>query len=523
MHKSAGIILREFIGIRGGPSEENSYESNLRECLTAKRRANEEADLVGAGHAARGTAECYRRLGQLNEAAEEYESATNYFRLASDQKGLAWTLLAYSNLLRQSSRYAAAFNGLSEALTLAKTCRDLGLMAYIVAGIGETTRVVGNYRRAHRQHASAYEMFRSLDDSRGMIWALEGIGQMFKNAGRLCEAQERFDEAKKLAMNANDSRGLGYALKCRAECLSGFGHHRSAVEEASLAVQIFENIGLKVGLGYALKSLGDIFRANHDYIGALLNYRKAAQVFSKINDARGLAYTFNGLGALLSETDGAKNAGVCFVHAANYFRATGLSFGQTQGMSGLLRLTQRQGLNAKQLREVFQSGLEGQLPLPSVLLETSGVLPPERCELVQAGWRLLSQYRRSGVRYLRAEKAKVWNGANQADCSSFVQHTLIEAGYGFARLGRLTTARLNHDSFWSQCFQELSQNECKPGDIILQGGKHMGIFTGVRSGQLTGFQMGVASKASELVWGENSDTAPVGQGVRFFRLKTRST
>ena len=114
---------------------------------------------------------------------------------------------------------------------------------------------------------------------------------------------------------------------------------------------------------------------------------------------------------------------------------------------------------------------------------------------------------------MRAEEAKVWEGSNHADCSSFVQHALIEAGYGFARSGRLTTARLQRGVFWSECFREVPRFECKPGDIILQGGLHMGILTGFRNEKPTGLQMGVTSRASELLWGEG------GQTVRFFRLK----
>ncbi len=51
----------------------------------------------------------------------------------------------------------------------------------------------------------------------------------------------------------------------------------------------------------------------------------------------------------------------------------------------------------------------------------------------------------------------------------------------------------------------------------------MGIFTGFDDGQPTGFQMGVVSNASELVWGENGELAPVGREVRFFRLNPCSS
>lgn len=517
------IILRELAGIRGRPAEEASYEANLRECLFAKRCASAEADLTGAGHAARGAGECYRRLGRHEEATQEYRAAAGFFRTAADASGLAWTLLSFSNLLRQKSQFRAALETLSECWRLSQSCRDAGLVAYVVAGVAETTRILGNYRVATRQHLEAYGIFRSLEDSRGIVWALEGIGQILKNTGRLREALEHFTEAKKIATAANDLRGLAYALKCRAESLSGLGHPQIAVEEAMLAVQIFKSIGLKVGLGYGLKSLGDILGAGGESEAALESYSRAAEVFSQANDGRGLAYTFNGIGFLFGSLGAADSAAACFGHAASYFKDSELRFGQSQNRTGLRELETRHQLNRNQLREIVQASHAGQMALPAALFGISGTLPPERRELVMAGWQILNQYRRFGVSYLRAEHAKVWLGVAQADCSSFVQHALIEAGHDFAKVGRLTTARLLDGSEWSRRFTEVSSEECRPGDIILQGRRHMGIFTGFDDGQPTGFQMGVVSNASELVWGENGELASVGREVRFFRLNPCSS
>jgi len=512
------IILRELTGIRGRPAEEASYEANLRECLFAKRCASAEADLTGAGHAARGAAECYRRLGRHDEATHEYRAATELFRNAGDARGLAWTLLSFSNLLRQKSQFRASLETLSECMRQSRSCRDAGLVAYVLASTAETTRILGNYRLAKRQHLAAYDIFRSLDDSRGIVWALEGIGQMLKNTGRLREALEHFTEAKKIAAAANDLRGLAYALKCHAESLSGLGHPQSAVEEAMLAVQIFESIGLKVGLGYGLKSLADILRAGGQNEAALESYRRAAEVFSQANDGRGLAYTFNGIGFLLGGLGAADSAAACFGHAASYFKDSELCFGQTQNGTGLRDLGTRHQLSRNQLREIVQASQAGQMAFPGLLFGISSTLPPERRELVMAGWQLLNQYRRLGVSYLRAEQAKVWLGVAHADCSSFVQHTLIKAGHDFAKAGRLTTARLLDGSEWSRRFTEVSSLECRPGDIILQGRRHMGIFTGLDHGRPLGFQMGVISKASEVIWGGNSDVASVDREIRFFRF-----
>lgn len=78
--KPGGISLREYAGIGDGPTEELSFSANLLTCLAAKDLATADSDERAAAHAARGAAECYRRLGQLARADSEYAFAAATFR-----------------------------------------------------------------------------------------------------------------------------------------------------------------------------------------------------------------------------------------------------------------------------------------------------------------------------------------------------------------------------------------------------------------------------------------------------------
>ncbi|MCF7763186.1 MAG: tetratricopeptide repeat protein [Verrucomicrobia bacterium] len=386
--------MREFTGIRGNPIEESSYEENLRECLISKWAALAEGDVSAAGHAARGAAECFRRLGRLHSAMVEYAEASDFFRATANSGGQAWTLFAYGSFLRQTSCYTEAFQTLKEALCLAKSCQDPGLVAYVIAGIAETNRILGFYRVAHRQHLAAFRIFRSLEDFRGIVWAMEGIAQILKNSGRFSEALVYFAEAKKIAAANNDVRGFAYAVKCHAECLSELGHNESAIEEVLFAVQLFEHLRLNVGIGYALKATADIFRSSREHVLALECYRQAMEVFARTRDSRGFAYTLNGIGFLFGELGDPVTAAACFGQSSAYFSNRGLRFGCSQNQAGIERLISRKQLGRNEFKELVNVRAHGQIPIP---FGFSVTIPSNQCGFVTEGWNLLNQYSRGGM------------------------------------------------------------------------------------------------------------------------------
>lgn len=360
-------ILRENTGIGGRLTDESSYEANLRQCLLAKQNAFFAGDLVGAGHAARGAAECLRRLGLLFQADREYATAHELFRTTDDIEGRAWTLYAQGNLQRQRSELAVANNSFRSAMSLAVTLRDQGLASYIIAGLAETSRVQGHYSQSYRQHLAAYKLFHSMDDSRGEVWALEGVGQMLRHSGRHDVAFRHFDKARRLATAVGDIRGLAYALKCRGECLLDLGHRHAALEDVSSAVELFTSMGLRVGLGYSLKALGDVHRRLRSVAAAFDTYDQAIGVFAGMDDARGFAYTLNAVGALCSELGDGQASAFLFAGTRHYFRSNGVRLGLENSVRGLESLARRRMVPQQHVREAVHYCT--QAPPPSARAE----------------------------------------------------------------------------------------------------------------------------------------------------------
>jgi tetratricopeptide (TPR) repeat protein len=204
--------------------------------------------------------------------------------------GLGWTLVAWSNLERQKSRFADAYARLTAAAQLGQRTGEIGLEIYALAGIAECRRIQGDYYRAAHEHIQLGERFRQLKDARGVVWALEGMGQILRMTGRRDSARRHFDKARRIAIAANDRRGLAYALKCHAECLADEGRFIEALEQSVFAVDLFSELGLAIGWAYAQKALGDIASLANEHALAAHAYSEARARFDSIGDDRGVAY-----------------------------------------------------------------------------------------------------------------------------------------------------------------------------------------------------------------------------------------
>ncbi len=206
------VTLQEFHGIKSAPEEERNYAENLHVFQAAVDEAVDDGNLQRMGHACRGAAESLRRVGRLQETAEQLRRSLGCFRTIGDTGGEAWGLWSLANLRRQTGGFADARFLLRTAADRAAKVRDRKLVIYSLAGLAETARILGDYGAAERAHFRAYAMFREDNDLRGIVWALEGTAQMLRFSGHLHAALDRFSEAQKLAAAGGDMRGLAYAF-----------------------------------------------------------------------------------------------------------------------------------------------------------------------------------------------------------------------------------------------------------------------------------------------------------------------
>ena len=94
------IVIAEFENIKGNLKSDLPYDIALQECKAAKENALSVGNPDAAGHASKGLAECYRRVGQIDNAIQEYKTAIQFFKRQKNLAGIAWTKWGTANIFK---------------------------------------------------------------------------------------------------------------------------------------------------------------------------------------------------------------------------------------------------------------------------------------------------------------------------------------------------------------------------------------------------------------------------------------
>lgn len=336
------ILVMEFDSIKADLKADLPYDIALQECLGAKNIALSKGDIDAAGHASKGVAECYRRLGQIDKAIQEYKSALIFFRETKKIEGIAWTKWATANVLRQQCDYMSSIDLLKDTYKDSLTIKDYRCVAYSLAGMAETTRILGNYTDSFLQHRKALSIFNMLQDYRGIVWAYEGMAQMYKNYGKIKDGLRLFDISRRIAEETKDMRGLGYALKGVGEILGIIGSYKDGINHLMMALIIFEEIKFKIGIAYTHKTLGDTYLRYVDFENAISSYNKALKIFKESKDQRGIAYVIKGIGDINRKLGFFEEATKYYLDSQAFFRKKKVRYGFLLSSVALSKL----GLNS---------------------------------------------------------------------------------------------------------------------------------------------------------------------------------
>ncbi len=321
------ILVMEFDNIKADIRPDLPYDLTLQECLFVKNDALNKGNIDIAGNASRGIAECYRRLGQIDKAVREYKFALNFFQESKNVEGIARTKWTAANIFRQQCDYINSINLLKDAYKLSFITKDHSCTAYSLAGIAETTRILGNYKVSFIQHLNALNLFKLLRDYRGIVWAYEGIAQMYKNSGLINEGLSLFSISKNITEETRDMRGLGYALKGIGEILGIMGSYKESINNLKIALVIFKKINFRLGIAYTRKTLGEIYLKYSNFNNALENFNKAFKMFEELKDQRGIAYTNKSFGDFHKKLGFFKEAKECYLKSQVFFRSKNVTYG----------------------------------------------------------------------------------------------------------------------------------------------------------------------------------------------------
>jgi tetratricopeptide (TPR) repeat protein len=168
----ADMSILEFTGLDIAHEPDVSYDKLLVECLSIKHTSRIVGNYTAAANSAKSAAECYRRLGDPDNAIKEYDFALDIYSEENNVHGIAWTTWAKANIFRYLGNYNDSLKSLQLAYQIASESENEDCAIYSLSGIAETTRILGNYSVSIPQHRFAYDKFR-----KKMI-SVESFGRM---------------------------------------------------------------------------------------------------------------------------------------------------------------------------------------------------------------------------------------------------------------------------------------------------------------------------------------------------------
>ena len=137
----------------------------------------------------------YGRLGQTNDAAEQYRKAVELRRALGNRRGVATSLRNLANVLSLTGHFDEAARRLGEARAINTTLGDRAGLAAVDNELGLLAEERGDYRTALDAFRRALQSWRQVEDPHGTADALNNIGFAQFQLGHYDDAQAYWQQA----------------------------------------------------------------------------------------------------------------------------------------------------------------------------------------------------------------------------------------------------------------------------------------------------------------------------------------
>lgn len=276
-------------------------------------------------------AEDSRKGSRYKEALKLYKKAFAEYSLTGDSGGKLECLLSIGDTLRMIGDFKAAGSAYDEAATLCRKQKHSLLLADSFVGLGLSKRALGFWEEALALFNKAQKIYTKNADKEGTAFALWAAGGAYRVKGDLKQAIGAFRGAIKIYSGAGtDEEGM----RSSGYCLCGLGgaSRVAAGYEASMkyymeANAIFKRLKDRFGTAYSHCGIGNAFRMKGDYKNALIHLNKAGQIYRSIGDIVSYSYTVWSLGMLHLMNSRLKTA-------EKYLRMAAALFAKTKDVRG---------------------------------------------------------------------------------------------------------------------------------------------------------------------------------------------
>lgn len=231
----------------------------------------------------------YGRLGQSDDAEEQYRKAVELRRAVGNRRGLATSLRNLGSVLSLRGKFDEAASYLEQARVLHNQLGDQGGIAAVENELGLLAEERGDYPQALAAFRRALVLWRQLGHKPGVAQALNDIGFAHYQLGAYDDAQAYLVQSSSAYAELGDDTGrirtqqnLGLLATARGQ----WSDARKQLEASLVAAeqqQMFEEVAV------SRRNLAELELLQGHIDATIVGARQAMKLFGERKDPRGLA------------------------------------------------------------------------------------------------------------------------------------------------------------------------------------------------------------------------------------------
>ncbi len=191
--------------------------------------------------------------GDLEAARFYYEECLNLSREIGDKKKIAQSCNGLG-ITRLNQNDLDIRPLLEESLLIGRELDDKAIVGVALMGLGEISRLEGNYAEAHSYYEETLNEARKGGDAFNLLYALFNLGSVSCMEGNAETAREQFTESLSIAKDLGSIRAV-------ADCLDGFASLSALNEIFEKAAKLFGAAeAFRKSVGFEIQTADRIFR-----------------------------------------------------------------------------------------------------------------------------------------------------------------------------------------------------------------------------------------------------------------------
>ena len=230
----------------------------------------------------------YARLGQVEDAEEQYRKAAALRRELGDRRGLASSLRNLAQLAMVRGHFDAAQDNLAEAGALFEQLGDRGGAAAVDNELGLLAEERGNYTEALAAYKRALRGREAANDPQGFAESLNNIGFAHYQLGDYDNARVFWQQAREAFVALDDHNGIVRADQNLGLLDLARGDWADAGRRLNASLREARDRHMLEEAAVSLRNLAELALLQGDLTVAASHLDEARRLFTERNDQRGL-------------------------------------------------------------------------------------------------------------------------------------------------------------------------------------------------------------------------------------------